>query len=126
MYKHRATMTERRRQILKLVAKGYSNKQIARKLEMTLSNTAFEKWRLYCFLGDIHTAVDAIYMGLQMGYLQELELSEAMREEIYESENEKQMYGSTPARRRDNRNIQTNAEIILFPAKRTRTAQSVV
>ncbi|MBR1620301.1 response regulator transcription factor [bacterium] len=95
MYKHRATMTDRRYKILKLIAKGYNNKQIARKLGLTLSNTAFQKWRLYCFLGDIHTVIDAVYMGLQKGYLEEVELSEAIREEIYESENAKQMYGYT-------------------------------
>ena len=29
MYKHKATMTDRRHQILFLIAKGYNNKQIA-------------------------------------------------------------------------------------------------
>lgn len=92
MYKHKATMTGRRHAILKLIAKGYNNKQIARKMGLSLSNTRLQKWRLYCFLGEIHTAIDAVYMGLQMGYLQEVELSEAIREEIYESDTEKQMY----------------------------------
>ena len=126
MYKHKATMTDRRHQILFLIAKGYNNKQIARKMGLSISNTRMQKWRLYCYLGEIHTAIDAVYMGLQMGLLRESDLAEPIREEIYDNEAEKQMYGSTPARRRDNRNIQTNAEIILFPAKRTRTAQSVV
>ena len=92
MYKHKATMTSRRYKILKLIAKGYNNKQIARKLGLTLSNTAFQKWRLYCFLGDIHTVIDAVYMGLQKGYLQEVELSEAIREEIYDCKTEKSLY----------------------------------
>lgn len=92
MYRHKATMTDRRYKMLKLIAKGYNNRQIARKLGMTLSNTTFQKWRLYCFLGEIHTAIDAVYMGLQMGLLQDVELSEAMREEINDNETEKQMY----------------------------------
>ena len=93
MYKHRATMTGRRHEILKLIAKGYNNKQIARKLGLSISNTRLQKWRLYCYLGEIHTAIDAVYMGLQMGLLKEVELCEPMREEIYESENAKQVYG---------------------------------
>lgn len=83
MYKHKATMTGRRYKILKLIAKGYSNKQIARKLGLSLSNTTFQKWRLYCFLGDVHNVFDAVYMGLQMNLLNKDDLSEAIREEIY-------------------------------------------
>ena len=90
MYKHRATMTERRRKILFLIAKGYKNKQIARKLGMTLSNTQLQKWRLYCYLGDVHSAVDAVYMGLQMGLISKDILSEPMREEIYGDNDTKQ------------------------------------
>lgn len=92
MSKHRAIMTERRRQILKLIAKGYRNKQIARKMGLSLSNTRMQKWRLYCFLGEIHTEIDAVFVGLQMGLLRESDLAEPIREEIYESKNEKQMY----------------------------------
>ena len=83
MYKHRATITDRRLKILFLIAKGYKNKQIAKKLKMTLSNTTYQKWRLYCFLGDVHSAIDAVYMGLQRGFLRLEDLSEAIREEIY-------------------------------------------
>ena len=54
-----------------------------------------QKWRLYCFLGEIHTAIDAIYMGLQMGLLHKNDLCEAIREEIYDYESEKQMYSYT-------------------------------
>lgn len=43
MYKHRATMTDRRHQILILMAKGYKNKQIARKMGLSLSNTRMQK-----------------------------------------------------------------------------------
>lgn len=92
MYKHRATMTDRRHQILILMAKGYKNKQIARKMGLSLSNTRMQKWRLYCFLGEIHTAIDAVYMGLQMGLLQESDLAEQIREDIYDCKTEKQMY----------------------------------
>ena len=124
MYKHRATMTGRRHKILKLIAKGYKNKQIAKKMGLSLSNTTLQKWRLYCYLGDVHTAIDAVYMGLQMGYLQTKDLSEAIREELYDNENEKQMYSSAKTRKRDNRNIPTNAKIIPFPAKRVRAKES--
>ena len=95
MYRHKATMTDRRHEILVLIAKGYNNKQIARKLGLTLCNTKLQKWRLYCFLGEIHTAIDAVYMGLQMGLLNENDLAEPIREEIYDYEIEKQMYSYT-------------------------------
>ena len=98
MYKHKATMTGRRHEILILIAKGYNNRQIARKLDMSLSNTAFQKWRLYCFLGEIHTAIDAVYMGLQMGYLHKNDLAEPIREEIEDNETKKQMYRYAQAR----------------------------
>ena len=97
MYKHKATMTDRRHQILFLIAKVYNNKQIARKMGLTLSNTRMQKWRLYCYLGEIHTAIDAVYMGLQMGLLRESDLAEPIREEIYDNEAEKQVFGYTPA-----------------------------
>lgn len=95
MYKHKATMTDRRRQILILIAKGYNNKQIARKMGLSLCNVKLQKWRLYCFLGEIHTAIDAVYMGLQMGLLREDDLAEQIREEIYDYKDEKQMYSFT-------------------------------
>ncbi|MBO6087852.1 response regulator transcription factor [bacterium] len=120
MYKHRATMTDRRYKILKLIAKGYNNKQIARKMKMSLSCLKTQKWRLYCYLGEIHTAIDAVYMGLQMGLLQMSELCEPMREEILYNENEKQMHRTIKTERSNNRNIQTNTKIIPFPAKRVR------
>ena len=120
MYKHRATMTDRRYKILKFIAKGYNNKQIARKMKMSLSCLKTQKWRLYCYLGEIHTAIDAVYMGLQMGLLQMSELCEPMREEILYNENEKQMHRTIKTERSNNRNIQTNAKIIPFPAKRVR------
>ena len=120
MYKHRATMTDRRYKILKFIAKGYNNKQIARKMKMSLSCLKTQKWRLYCYLGEIHTAIDAVYMGLQMGLLQMSELCEHMREEILYNENEKQMHRTIKTERSNNRNIQTNTKIIPFPAKRVR------
>ncbi len=95
MYKHRATMTDRRHQILILIAKGYNNRQIARKMGLSLSNTRMQKWRLYCYLGEIHTALDAVFMGLQMGLLKESDLAEQIREDIYDCKNEKQMYSYT-------------------------------
>lgn len=95
MSKHRARMTDRRYQILILLAKGYNNKQIARKMGLTLCNLKVQKWRLYCYLGEIHTAIDAVYMGLQMGLLNENDLAEPIREEIYDYESEKQMFRFT-------------------------------
>lgn len=92
MYKHKATMTDRRHKILILIAKGYNNKQIARKMGMTLCNTKFQKWRLYCYLGEIHTSIDAVYIGLQMGLLREDDLAEQIREEIYDCKVEEQVY----------------------------------
>ena len=83
MYKHKAIMTERRHKILILIAKGYNNRQIARKLKLTLCNTKLQKWRLYCYLGDIHTAIDAVYMGLQMGLLKKRDLAEPIKEDLY-------------------------------------------
>ncbi len=91
MYKHKATMTDRRYKILKLIANGYKNKQIARKMDMSLSNTQLQKWRLYCYLGEIHSSLDAVYMGLQMGLLKKSDLAEQIREEINDFEVEKQM-----------------------------------
>lgn len=84
MYKHQAIMTQRRLKILQLIAKGYNNKQISRKMGLSLSNTTFQKWRLYCYLGEIHNVIDAVYMGLKMGLLNEKDLAEPIREEIYE------------------------------------------
>lgn len=92
MPKHKARMTDRRHQILVLIAKGYKSKQIARKMGLSLCNLRLQKWRLYCYLGEIHTEIDAVYMGLQMGLLRENDLAEPIREEIYESNIEKQMY----------------------------------
>ena len=83
MYKHKATMTSRRHEILILIAKGYNNKQIAKKMRLSLCNTKLQKWRLYCYLGEINTAIDAVYMGLQMGLLNEKDVAEPIREEIY-------------------------------------------
>ncbi len=67
-YKHKARMTTRRFQILKLIAKGYDNLQIANAMNLSYSNTKLQKWRLYCFLG-VHNQNDAILAGLYMGYL---------------------------------------------------------
>ena len=92
MYKHKARLTPRRREILILIAKGYNNDEIAKGMGLTLTNTKLQKWRLYCYLGDIHTAVDAVYMGLKERLLDIKDLSEAIREKIYERFNEKQKH----------------------------------
>ena len=92
MYKHKARLTPRRREILILIAKGYNNDEIAKAMGLTLTNTKLQKWRLYCYLGDIHTAVDAVYMGLKERLLDIKDLSESIREKIYERLNEKQKH----------------------------------
>ena len=70
MYRHKARLTPRRREILILIAKGYNNDEISKAMDLSIMNTKLQKWRLYCYLGDIHTALDAVYMGLQQGLLQ--------------------------------------------------------
>ena len=75
-------MTERRREILKLITKGFNNEQIAKAMDLTLSNTKLQKSRLYNYLG-VHTAIDAIYAGLQEGLLFQSDLSEEIRVKIH-------------------------------------------
>ena len=57
----KARMTDRRREILKLIAKGFNNEQIAKSMDLSLSNTKLQKSRLYNYLG-IHTAIDYAYV----------------------------------------------------------------
>ena len=94
MYKHKARLTPRRREILILIAKGYNNDEIAKAMGLTLTNTKLQKWRLYCYLGDIHTAVDAVYMGLKERLLDIKDLSEAIREKLYDRLNQKQKHSN--------------------------------
>ena len=65
---HKARMTPRRYEILKLIAKGYNNEQIAKAMDLSLSNTKLQKWRLYCYLG-VHNTEDAIAIGKSMRLL---------------------------------------------------------
>ena len=81
----RARMTERRRKILKLIAKGFNNEQIAKAMDLTLANTKLQKSRLYNYL-DIHTAIDAVYAGLQEHLIYPSDLSEVMKAKIYSDE----------------------------------------
>ena len=83
MYKHKAKMTPRRLKILKLMAKGYSDEQIANGLNLTKSHYNLQRWRLYCYLDEIHKPLDAVYMGLQKGLIQRCELSKSVEDEIY-------------------------------------------
>lgn len=78
----KAIMTDRRREILKLIAKGFNNEQIAKSMDLSLSNTKLQKSRLYNCLG-VHSAIDAIHMGIQEGLLFQSDLSEEMKEKIY-------------------------------------------
>ena len=94
MYRHKARLTQRRREILILIAKGYNNDEISKAMGLSIMNTKLQKWRLYCYLGDIHTAVDAVYMGLQQGLLDMKDLSEAIREKLYDRLNQKQKHSN--------------------------------
>ena len=94
MYRHKARLTPRRREILILIAKGYNNDEISKAMGLSIMNTKLQKWRLYCYLGDIHTAVDAVYMGLQQGLLDMRDLSEAIREKLYDRLNQKQKHSN--------------------------------
>ena len=82
MYKHKAYMTSRRYQILQLIAKGYNNKEIAKEMNLSLANTKLQKWRLYCYLGNVHCAIDAIVAAMQYKILSQDELSEEIKEKI--------------------------------------------
>ena len=97
MHKHQARMTERRRQILKLIAKGYKNERIAKEMGLSLSNTKLQKWRLYCYLC-VNTAIDAVYVGLEQGLLSFKELSKSMKGKIKDAKTNKQMYDNTKKR----------------------------
>ena len=84
----KARMTERRREVLKLIAKGFNNEQITKATDLSLSNTKMQKSRLYSYLG-IHTAIDAIYVGLQEGLLYQNDLSEEIKAKIYDGKKQK-------------------------------------
>lgn len=81
MHKHKARLTQRRLEILKLIAKGFNNEQIAKKMDMSLSNTQLQKWRLYCYLC-VHTAKDAVFIGIQKGLICKNDLCRSMKEVI--------------------------------------------
>lgn len=74
-------MTQRRLEILKLIAKGFNNEQIAAKMNMSLTNTKLQKWRLYCYLC-VHNAKDAVIVGIQQGLIFKNNLCKSMREVI--------------------------------------------
>lgn len=81
MHKHKARMTQRRLEILKLIAKGFNNEQIAEEMKISLSNAKLQKWRLYCYLC-VNTAIDAVYVGIQEGMISEDDLCDSMRDVI--------------------------------------------
>jgi len=81
----KARMTDRRREILKLIAKGFNNEQIAKSMDLSLSNTKLQKSRLYNCLG-VHSAIDAVYAGLQEHLIYPSDLSEVMKAKIYSDE----------------------------------------
>lgn len=59
-----ARMTERRLQILKLMAKGYKDEQIARVMNISIANLKMQKSRLYNYLG-VHTKKEALSVALE-------------------------------------------------------------
>ena len=65
---HKARLTPRRLEILKLMAKGYTNKEIPKIMGLSECNFKLQKWRLYCYLG-VHNAEDAIFVGKDMGLI---------------------------------------------------------
>lgn len=79
--RQRARMTERRYKILKLIAKGFNNEQIAKEMELSLSNTKMQKWRLYVHL-NVNKKDDAILIGLVKGYLDPKEIKVKNKKEI--------------------------------------------
>lgn len=81
MYKHKARITQRRLEILKLIGKGFNNEQIATKMKMSLSHTKLQKWRLYCYLC-VHSASDAVIVGIQQGLIFKNDLCKSMKEVI--------------------------------------------
>ena len=76
-------MTDRRREILKLIAKGFNNEQIAKTMDLSLANTKLQKSRLYNYLG-VHSAIDAVYVGLHEHLIYPSDLSKEMKARIYE------------------------------------------
>lgn len=64
----KARLTPRRLTILKLIAKGYTDKQIAKTMNLSDSNFKLQKSRLYCYLG-VHKSKDAIATGKEIGIL---------------------------------------------------------
>lgn len=82
MNNHKPRMTDRRYKILKLIAKGFNNEQIAKEMELSLSNTKLQKWHLYSYLS-VNNALDAVYIGLQSGLLNKKKLSKSIKGRIY-------------------------------------------
>ena len=82
MYKHKARMTPRRYKILQLMAQGYTDDEIAKMLDLSKTNYNLQRWRLYCYIGEVHKPMDAVYVALQVGLLHDWDLSEKIRKEI--------------------------------------------
>lgn len=64
----KARLTLRRLTILKLIAKGYTDKQIAKTMNLSDSNFKLQKSRLYCYLG-AHKRKDVIAAAKEIGIL---------------------------------------------------------
>ncbi len=64
------------------MAKGYSDEQIADELDLRKSHYNLQRWRLYCYLGDVHKPLDAVYVALQKGLVTRSELSKSVEDAI--------------------------------------------
>jgi len=84
MYKHKARMTPRRYKILQLMAQGYTDNEIAKMLDLSKTNYNLQRWRLYCYIGDVHKPIDAVMVALDSGILQNRDLSKSVISKINE------------------------------------------
>jgi len=87
-YRHKAKMTGRRLEILKLMATDLSFQEIAEKIGITITYLYFQNWRLYCYLG-VNNRYDAVFVAIQQGLLTKNQLSRKVKRELYGKNNEK-------------------------------------
>ena len=63
------------------MAQGYTDDEIAKMLDLSKTNYNLQRWRLYCYIGEVHKPMDAVYVALQNGLLQDWDLSDANSKE---------------------------------------------
>ncbi len=64
----KARLTPRRIEILKLIAKGYSDEEIAEKMNMHISNVKLQLSRANNYFGT-RNRHDAVFVAMQKGYI---------------------------------------------------------